>query len=408
VSSSGKGVPSERPVRRAGPGWSLLIAEPSEGPVTTLVALHGSEGVEFVDLRLTAGLSVVTREPAPTVPARRSLGNDVAADTLVMLALLLGGGLLVPRAADGARHAHRWIRLPPGLLSGVALQIVLGLLLLPWPWSGLAFLAGALAIGRAANHRGTDTGWRRRDALPLLVASSVIVAAAWATRTRGLLVVSNDSFTYWAAARAIALGEYELAYLSTKRPLSLSALHAVGFGLGADGVLSLGIVLLVAAATILALAPSVIASAASRDVTYAGHAIGAGLALLVLTSGWFGFMAVYLNAHLLVATLLLGLVLVPFLAQDDEQMGRWAIPVGVLIGAVALSRGETMLLVGLLLLGTLRDPIRWWEWRWGWIALGTSVAAWNTLLVVGGRSAEGMSIVAVASVALGLVLVVAP
>jgi len=379
-----------------GPGFRLRVAD---GPVGAVLVLPGTGRAELVDARLTTGWD--GRADGPAVPRgpgpERSVGRDVAVDTTIIVAMLLGGGLMLPR-----RAIPGLLRLPMALTAGVALQATLGVLLLPWQWSAAAFVVAAGSAWALQRRRGELSGWSRGDLPGLLAAAITTSATAVAVRNLGLLSVSNDSFQYWAGASALSRGELDVAMLEVKRGLALQSLHAPGFGLGADGVLSIGPVLLIAAISMLVLLPRHAALGGSR----VARTVGVGLGALVAGSGWFWFNALYLNSHLLVAVLLLSLVTFAVVGGDEGDVGRLMLPVGIMIIAVVLSRSEAVLVIGLFLLGTLRHPVRWQDWRAAWAMLGVGLLVWNALWATGQREAGLPPTVVLGGLAAGLVMLI--
>jgi hypothetical protein len=394
-------VTTTQPAARllTGPGWRLLAAD---GPVDGLVLLTGPNGDELVDVRLTSGWDAPDSSPRVPVAAaeQRPLIWTIVADIGVLLALLLGGGMLLPR-----RTVPRPVRYPLAFLAGVGLQASLGLLLLPWPWSGLAFLATALAAGLALRRNGLPAGWSRSDGLGLLLSALVITAGATVTRANAWVITSNDSFSFWTGARALAGGRLDIGLLEAKRGIALQSLHAPGFGLGAEGLITLGPMLLVASVAVLGLLPW--HAALGRSTV--GRAAAAAVAALVASAGWFWFTALYLNAHLLVAALLLLITTLAVIGGDRGELQGLMAAIGVSGVAIILTRAESVLILGLLLLGTLVHHDRWADWRIAWWLFGGSLVAWNGLLLVGGRGDEGIvSIVVLAGLASGAGALAAP
>lgn len=379
-----------------GPGWVMDLAEGR--PEVLVLTTDPAAGVRLIDARLT-DLDTTPYRASPA-PERRpaSLAHAVSADTAILLLLLLAGGLLVPR-----RSVPGPARIPVALVVGVALQVTLGLLFLPAPWSlvllPLVGLGGSWLLARA----GMDSAWRRHDLLPLLVGGATILTAALAVRSRGLLVASGDSFYYWSGARALALGELLLDDLDTKRGLALQSVHALGFGAGADGLLTLGPVLLVAATALLVLLP--------RDPRLRGtgtaRAVAIGAGALAAGSGWMWFNALYLNSHLLVATLLLLVGALGFMNRTDRDLLGAMPAIGLAITAVVLARAEAVLIIGLLLLGTLVDADRRRTWRFAWWSAGAALVTWNALLLVGLRDG-GVPLVLAIGIASGAALAAMP
>jgi hypothetical protein len=328
-----------------------------------------------------------------------SVALAASGDVAVLLALLMLGGLLVPRALPlGVAR--------PGvaLLTGVALQATLGVLLLGWPWSALALVVGAAAGGWVLRSRGVATGWRRSDAVPLAASALILAATAAATRANGWVIFTADSSDYWRGAAQLAAGTLGPADLDMKRMLALQSLHAPGFGLGTDGVLTLGPALLVTAVALIALLPWLVAPRPSWMV----RATASAAALLVGGSLWFWFVALYLNSHLLVATMLLLVAVLTYLAERSGGVRAVAVPIALATSTVVLARLEGVVVVALLLIGTLTHAASWRDWRPVWWWLGGVVIAWNGLLLVGAGGGAALPLVPVLGVAAGAGLLIAP
>ncbi len=395
-SAAATGIPTQV---LTGPGWRLLAAD---GAVAGLALLAGPDGEDFVDVRLTSGWDVpeLLDDPVPDAGQASSLGRTVVVDVVVLLALLLGGGLLLPRPSTSGP-----LRFPLALLAGTALQASLGLLLLPWRWASVMFVATAGAAWLILRRRGISSGWSAADVKGLVPSAVILSGAAVLTRMNGWTITSNDSFTYWTGARALAGGRLSVELLDEKRGLALQSLHAPGFGLGADGVLTLGPALLIACVAVLALLPWHVSFGRSAAARLAGVAVAA----LVASSGWFWFTALYLNSHLLVAGLLLLVTVLAVLGGDRGGVQGAMLAIGVALVAVVLARTEAVLLVSLVLLGTLVHRERWEDWRWAWWSFGAGLLAWNGLLALGARGEEGsLSVVILAGLAAGAGALLAP
>lgn len=337
----------------------------------------------------------------------QSLLAAVGVDVGVLLLLILAGGALVPR-----RLALGALRPVLALLAGISLQIVVGLTLLPPPASLAVVVLVAVLLTVPLRRAGLAGGWRRSDAGALALAALTTTVTAIVVRSQGLVILSNDSWEYWDGARLLAAGELGVEALDSKRMLALQALHAPGIRFGIDGIMTVGPLLLVAAVLLLALFPLVVARTQGRVqgrlVRPVVLATSVAVALIAAASSWLWFTAIYLNTHLLVAALLLGVgVLVA--AGGDAGAVRSAMPtITVLLAAVLLSRAEAVLLVGALLLGSLTHAERWQDWRPAWFVLGGTSASWNALLLLGGAAAGLVAPVAVAGLVVGLGLVAAP
>ena len=383
--------------------WRVLLVDVD---ATVLVATAGPGGADdrmLVDARLVpeaAGPADLGAMPPRTLPQPdRTLLRDVAVDGAILTTLLLIGGLMLP-----AHPRLRAVRAPLGLLVGVGALATTGLLLVPGTWSLVAVGAAASAVAFSTRRRGHAVGWRREDLGWLAVHLAMLLATVTLSRARGLFSMSADSFTYLLGARALALGQLAASQLDVKRLVAQQALHAPGFAAGVEGFQALGPVLLVAGVGIVALLP-LVAGVRHRALPLL---LALGAAGLIASSQWLWFMASYVNNHVLVAAILLGLVLLWWFTSEHPEAERAVIvPVTLMLATIVLSRAEAVLIVGLLLAGTLitRDGLRW---RWAWQAAGGLLLVWNTLLVVGGGGLEGLSAPVLVGLAGGAILLTAP
>ena len=358
----------------------------------------------------------LTRYPRAPLGAefseRAGAGGDpsvlVAAggDLLVLGGLLLLGGLLVPRAL-----LVGVLRPAVALLTGIGLQATLGLLLLRWPLSAVVLIVTAVGGGWLLRRKGVLTGWRRTDLLPLGAALTLVAVTAVLSRRNGWAVFTHDSWSYWRGGEQLAAGALGVADLELKRMLALQSLHAPGFGLGTDGVVSLGPVLLVVAVLWLALLPWVMSPRPSWPV----RVTGVLAAVLVASSMWFWWVALYINSHLLVGTMLLLIVSLAYLTGQQVPAGGAAggfraavVPVALAASAIALARPEGFVVVGLVLLGSLRATDGWRDWTPVWWVLGGVVVGWTVLLRVGAAQADASLLVPTLGIAAGLAILVAP
>ena len=387
-----------------GPGWSMVLAD---GRASTLLAFEDASGVRLVDARIvTDPLRAVPTDGTPTAAVldpdpEPSLLRAVLVDTGLLILWTLGGGLLLPRSAELGR-----LRVPLAMLTGVSIQASVGLLLLPWAPALVTFGLCGLAARLWFRRRGLDVGWTRTDRPDLTIASVVILLTTFHVRSEGLLVAVGDSFVYWAGARAMSRGELTLQLLDAKRGLALQSLHAPGIGLGAGSVMSLGPVLLLACVAILVLLPWQHRSGFSATGRVAAALLGA----LALSSSWLLFNSIYLNSHLLVAALVLGICVVGLVGESSTGGARWMMaPAAPMITALVLARSEAVLIIGVLLLGTLASEVMRRAWSPAWGGLGVSLLVWNTLLWLGERSAGSpTSSVVVGGALLGVVALLVP
>lgn len=401
--------------------WSLFTAP---GHVATVLAAADASGMLLLDARLVRAWDTGQEGPAPTgqggtrgaADTPRTVARDSAVDTGVLLLVTFLGGLLLPR-----HRALRAVRIPLALFVGIALQIASGLAMLPGVGtlvvSGLA--AGTFAV--LSRRSGAPTGWRSADLTGGALFSAGVAVTAASVRSGGLMVVSADSFMYLVGARALAAGDLLLSDLDAKRMLALQTLHAPGFALGVEGLQSLGPVMLLASVLLLVLIPTVRATDATPDLVPLGiaAAVALGGAGFAAASSWLRFSAVYVNSHLLVAALVLVLLLLWAVARTHRMPDRvLVVPFGVTVAALVLSRTESLLVVGLLLVGTLAaGPIEPPErpgtagvaWRAAWWVFGATLLAWNGLLIAAALdSGQRMSLPVAAGLLAGAVALVVP
>lgn len=365
-----------------------------------MVALQGIDRVLFARMPAASlGGWVGGGEGAFREPVLFAFGADVAVITL----LVLVGGFLVPR------------QLPLGVtrpavafLAGASLQIVLGLLLLPPRVALPLLLLSTAAVHRVLSHRGLHGGWRREDIPAGMVAVGLTALTAWTIRDQGVVRLSNDSFEYWEGARLLAAGALRPEDLESKRMLALQALHAPGIALGTDGTMTLGPMLLVSAVVLLGASAGLIARARGLRASALQHVVAFAVAATVAASSWLWFNATYLNVHLLVATLLLALGLLTTLARMLGDLRPVMPTLMVLTAALTLSRAESALLLGGLLVGTLLDRTTWRDWAPIWRILGVTLLAWNVLLVAGTEPGAPVGLAPVVGSLAGIVALVTP
>jgi hypothetical protein len=421
-------VPATGPLvetRSGSQGWSFHVAP---GPVPALVVLREGRVWHLVDARLLPESTLMSvlgeREVARSLAPPPAVRSDVTAparagvaEWTVHLVLLLAGGLLLPR------NLRRAVRLPAAYLVGVALHGALGVLLIPGTWGLLLTVGAALLYAASPVGVRVGLGWRRADVPALLAAGAAIGLLVVAVRWRRALLLTPDSFDYWAGGAALADGRLRLSGLALKRGITLQSLHAAGIAVGSGGLIALGAVALAAGAVLVLahVAPVALPVGAPPGgrVGRRRHlaTIGAGAAVAgVLVSPQMRSMAAYLNSHVLLAAIIVALVVLIGRAASREERRALAPAVGALVAAIVLTRVEGVAVVGLILLGALaadrfddrtaapRRPI----WRAPWVVLGTSGLVWGALTTSGGGVAPANLGVAAAGAAALLVAAVAP
>lgn len=407
----------ERPARtltgqsRQG-SWTLLLDADRAEPVETLLVVRTEAGIEAIDAALVPSFVVpeqhdrsILRWLGPRVEASSSTAWPVAVDTALVMWLLLIGGLLLP-----ARGLSVALRIPLALLAGAGLVAGLGVLHLPGVLGPLGATLAALGARRLLARRGVRTGWSIPDAVWLGGATLVSAALATLVRSRGLLIVSPDSFDYWTTAYSLAGAELTLADLDLKRPAGLAAIHSPGFTLGAEGLLSLDLIVAVAGAAMLMALPR----ALGHRSPIAGL-LGAALAGLALSSAQLLTMALYLNTHVLVAALLLLIAVFGLLDQRGILPEKSsAAPVTAALMGLVMLRAEAILLVGLVVVGTIAMSARARRadggviaWDWAAWSSGAMLAAVGAVYVfatwvTAGRISPTELLIALAGIGIAL------
>ncbi len=391
-------------------GWQLVLDNSATGEAVERLVIFRDGGVlRIVDASLvssdlpepdlqTGAVQLWTRLPPPT----RSVARSVALETAALVWLTLIGGLLLSQS--GIRRSAR----PPlALLVGVATVAAVGALGAPGWLTPAAATGITVAAALLLRRHDRATGWRLSD-LPTAGFTALLIAlASFVVRSRGLVVTTPDSFAYWSTAYALASGELTAADLDVKRPPGQAALHSVGFLLGIEGLLSLGLVVLVACAALLALLP---AALGRKDVW--SFTIAALVGLVAISSAQVLTLALYINSHVLVAAMMFLVAFLGLLQQrtrlDEHVIG---VPVSLALAALVMFRAEAPLLIGILLLGTLLIPRTADEtsrlrvpWAWAWFAAGGVSLLWGVIATL----SIGRTTPALVFVAAGIAFLAAP
>lgn len=361
-------------------GW-LWYAQP--GPVDTVIVGSRDGRTVLVDRRVVTGLGLNAWDRTSEPPVPPSLGRAVVVESGLLFALVLIGGLVLPRrlAPGAARPAL-------ALISGVAVQAVTGYLFLagrPAMVVGIV-VAGLIALRLRAN--GAEPGWRRSDLSGLVGAAVIIAVTVVIVRWAGLLIITADAVALVARSIGMAQGTLTLADLDEKRPLSGSAVQAPAHAMGIEGMHALSWVLLIAIAVVIALLPRLLSGA--RRAPSSSVAVAIGLAIATLVSTFMRAIGALVSTHLMVAAFLL-LLTVLWALDGDRSRRSMAGPVVVLtLLALVPTRAESVLFVGLVLLATIATRLpptgveRAWPWAWPWVwpAVGAALAGWSGLHVL--------------------------
>lgn len=375
VQLTGVDVPAVIPARTgssvAGP-WELYLFDGY--PPETLFAVAGGGVLRVIDGRFASESWI-----EPGAPSRRIVfgsGIDrrwklpgVVGDAVIVLAIFIAGALMLPRRA-----------LPALLRSAIAVPVGLGLLgtlgvLRLSGTSGLVvmmFVSTFVAVWLRS--RGQPTGFARKDARSFLASAVVLpVAAAWG-RAALPPIVSPDSIVYLAQARLLADGLLPAEAVRFKRGAAQQQIHAAGFALGAEGLQSIGVVVLLCGVGLLLSA----AFSARHGSTRTALSIAAGVAALGIVSlPSVIILARYINSHVILAVMILALVL---LLNAQSAASGLQPAIGVLIGAIVLLRPEGLFVVSLILLGGLKAARGYRPEHW--YLLGAAGLAWNSSIIL--------------------------
>ena len=310
---------------------------------------------------------------------------------LVVLALLLGGSLLA--RSVGLRG---WVVPAVGYGLGVALHVgITGLTVitsLPLPaWAPvLLTVAGpgvwlAWLVGRGEDVRISMTG--------MVVVAGLTFLLVAGFRMAHLVNLTPDSFRYLTTTGLLGSGRLEEAspFLLESRLLAVPVMHMPATLYGelylraATPLLAISCVLTLA---------SIIRTGLRSIESPPGPIVVAVVAGVWLASmNRFVFHAFYLNGHLPLATWLLVLGGVSWLAvqvPERDVVHRLGLIQVVVVPAIVLTRPEAGLLAGLVLLPLLVTPQVPDRLRWPALAsLGVSMALWQGFLATTYRTTEG-------------------
>ena len=377
--------------------WVLALDDP---PVEAIAIRCRGDVLDMIDVRLVpadvtgAALAAGAELPVETARAPRPVPVGVLLESGLLLLALLLGGLILPSVLPLG------LRLPLGLLVGLSIQTLAGLVLRPGSWTpvfGVGLLAAALAGRHALRESGF--GWRRVD-LPGIGAATLVVtlATGWA-RTRGTFAAHTDSLEYLLAARALATGDLGVGAVDAKRGVAQQALHAPAFAAGIEWLQALDLLVLIAGVLLLILAGRPVVRSRGLLLPLLGAAV-------ILTAGQTWRFVAVVNAHVLVAALLLGLVALWWAQTAGVQRIQ---PAAAAIAAgLTLLRPEGALFVAALLVGLLALDGRV-RWAWVWVATGATTFAQGALFAFSGaRPSSGVSTAAVLLIVLGGLLAAFP
>ena len=327
---------------------------------------------------------------------------------LVVLALLLGGSLLA--RGVGLRG---WAVPAVGYALGVALlvgitslAVVTSLPLPAWVPVVLTVIGPgvwwAWLVSRGEDVRISMTG------MVVVVGVTFVLVAGF--RILHLVNLTPDSFRYLTTTGLLGSGRLQEAspFLLESRLLAVPVMHMPATLYGELYLRAVTPLLAISCVLILVW---VIKTGLRWVEGPPGPIVVAVVAGVWLASmNRFVFHAFYLNGHLALATWLLLLGGVSWLAvqaQERDLVPRLALIQVVVVPAIVLTRPEAGLLAGLVLLPLLVTPRVPDRLRWPALAcLGVSVAVWQGFLAATYRTSEGSAPISVDGLlALGIVIV---
>jgi len=360
--------------------WSITHSDAPAGPDVLredrpLVRVSPSPSARrTIDMTVTGANVEATGLPGPS---ERSFARDVrgaARDTAVLLGLLALGG--IAGIAGIGRFWRRWADTAVALLLGIAIVVLSTALLLALglptslPIAAGTSLIGALALRRWRTMTSPGDPGRGVGDLPRVAGLAALLGTlAFVLRHDGVIALTPDSITLLAHAELIATDRFPDAFATPKviswRMLTDAALHALN-GAGAGPVLLLGPVMLIVT---LGLTGGLATRIAARRLDGAlPVAIGILAAALLASIERVLAAAIYVNSHLLIASVVLGML---WIGWDQPAPGSTdhgtSTAVGLVAGLIALSRPEGALLAALVLLPMTfgrRPRVDASAWRW--------------------------------------------
>ena len=373
------GPPSVSGTFRNGP-WALHL---DRGTVAEVLIFERGGTMLAVDSRLVRAVQLLGGPDdaagvlEPAVTSARSPDNPptlvstIVLETLLLGALLILGGLLLPR--EHLSGFTGWGRASLAGVVGVALHGTLGLLLPLGLWGLVATVATTVMFGLLLQRSGVEIGWRRSDAGPLLAVLAGLGGTVALVRTSAFVTLTADSFNHWVAGAALADGALGIGDLELKRGVVQAGLHATGFALGIEGLQSVG--------PAVAFLAAVLVVAAAQTQRARGYASLLLLGLLLSTQG--RAMMAFIGAHVLVSSLIAALVMLVGTARTRREELASLPAFAALAGALVLLRAEGPLLVALVLLGV--QAVAWDRPRWpsGWATLGAITIGWAGIVSLG-------------------------
>jgi hypothetical protein len=382
--------------------WAVIVAD---GPPPALMLVvndpTSSAAVLYLDQRLAgeAGESVratssETRLRRDRVGDRPHLGNFIPAawaESILLLLVLIGGSLLIPRG-----HFSAWVVPSAGMIAGSALLVVVGTgsFALGLPGSpGLLLVLSAGIAGFTASRRSANRAEARarspsltRWALLAGAPSVAIIALMSAVlHADGIVTQQRDGVEHIVRGVVLARGG-SVEVLQDLRTLNLrmaglASVHGLGSLWGAE--------LLMAWGAVLALATVVLTATAIRRLTQPvvggpmSALLGVGGAVLLCSLPMFLYAGLSHLPHIPIAALatLLFVLLLPRCSKSAVEDGvrHEGHLFGLLAMALVLVKPDGLFVAALLLLG-VRHVDRVTAvvaWRY----LGLAIVGWQAIML---------------------------